>query len=190
MVSTVLSGRVVAPLILTAALATAAEAQYYFGPGSQFYAGSYGPSASGAYPYGNYGDYAYYGYPYYLPFPGLYTPYASRYLPSYSYTPSPYMQVPGGAAYGTPPFTYSPFAYNYDLFAQSYADAYAQFYPYYLPYSNYAPPAYPYGRYYRFIPRRPRSPYRPMTLQEYLYRQSQGPTRVRDIVPGVPELGG
>ena len=184
MAAKILPGCVVAALIL-AALAASVQAQLYGGSGSGFY----GPSAPGAYPYGDYGYYGYYGYPY-LPFPGLYPPYASRYLPSYSYTPSPYVQVPGGAAYGTPPFSYSPFAYNYDLYAQSYADTYAQLYPYYPPDFYYTPPVYPYRPYYRFIPRRPRTPYRPMTLQEYLYRASQGPTRVRDIVPGIPELGG
>jgi len=125
-------------------------------------------------------------------------PYAARYLPSYSYTPSPYIQVPGAAAYGTPPYAYSPDAYNYDLTAQSFAEFFSllpYFYDYYPPYFYYPPPAVPYGSYgynysYPFIPRRWRSPYRPMTLPEYLYRQSQGPTRVRDIVPGIPELGG
>ncbi|MCL5280454.1 MAG: hypothetical protein M1376_11165 [Planctomycetes bacterium] len=186
MASKVLPGCVVASLLLAVVLPAWVEAQPYGGPGSGFY----GPSAPGTYPYGDYGNSDYYGYPYF-PFPGFFYPYASRYLPSYSYTPSPYMQVPGAAAYGTPPFAYSPFAYTYDLYAQSYADAYAGLYPYYPPYAYYAPPAYPYGPYHRFIPRRPRfSPYRPMTLEEYFYRESQGPTRVRDIVPGVPELGG
>ena len=79
----------------------------YFGSGAgptwTPYGGNYyGPAAPGSY-----GDYGYYGYPYPLPDYYLY-PYASRYLPSYSYTPSPYRQVPGAAAYGTPPFSYLP----------------------------------------------------------------------------------
>jgi len=195
MASKVLPGCVVASLIL-AALTASVEAQPYIGSGAAVPSGTwvpsyvsyYGPTAPGAYPYG---DSGYYGSPYLPPVDYYFSyPYASRYLPSYSYTPSPYRQVPGAAAYGTPPYTYSPDAYTYDLYAQSYADAYAQFYPYYPPYFYYPPPAFPYGYYHYFIPRRPRSPYRPMTLQEYLYRGSQGPTRVRDIVPGVPELGG
>jgi hypothetical protein len=185
MASRIRSGCVAASLILAAALAMSVEAQPYGGPGAgvpgqtwtPFYAGYYGAPPS--YPYGDYGDYGYS----YLPSPGYFFPYASRYLPSYSYTPNPYMQMPGAAAYGTLPFTYSPNAYTYDLYSQSYG--------YYPPTFYYPPPVFPYGYYYyHFIPRRPRSPYRPMTLPEYIYRQSQGPTRVRDIVPGVPELGG
>ncbi len=187
MVSRVLPGCAVASLVLAAGLAASVEAQPYFDPGAivpsqpwtPSYVSYYGPAAPGSYPYG---DYGYYGYPYFAPPDYYFLPYASRYLPSYSYTPSPYMQVPGAAAYGTPPYTYSPNAYTYDLYAQSYAS--------YPPYFYYPPPVFPYGYYYPFIPRRPRSPYRPMTLQEYFYRASQGPTRVRDIVPGVPGLGG
>ena len=183
MASKVLPGCVVASLLL-GALTASVEAQPY-GGGSY-----YGPGTPGSYPYGGSGysypptaDYYYYVYPY-----------ASRYLPSYSYTPSPYNPVPGAAAYGPPPFSYSPNAYTYDLYAQSYADffnALPYLYYYYPPYSYYPPPALPYNySYYPFIPRRWRSIYRPMTLPEYLYRGSQGPTRVRDIVPGIPELGG
>ncbi len=194
MASKVLPGCVIGYLLLVAGLATSVRAQPY---------GTYG--AYGSYPYGSYGDT-------YVLLPGYIFPYASRYLPSYSYTPSPYMPVPGGAAYGGVPFTYSPNAYTYDLYAQSYASYppvyfyppdsdYSQTYNYppdysYLQTYNYppaiysSPPAYPY-RYYRpFNPRRWRSPYRPMSLQEYFYRGSQGPTRVRDVVPGIPELGG
>jgi hypothetical protein len=184
MASKVLPGCVIASLLLAAGLTTSVEAQSYIGPGATVpgwtwtpsYVNYYGPSAPGSYPYGDYG-YSY------LPSPEYFFPYASRYLPSYSYLPNPYRQVPGAAAYGVPPFTYSPDAYTYDLYAQSYA--------YYPPYFYYPPPVFPYGYYYyRFIPRRPRWPCRPMTPPEYLYRESQGPTRVRDIVPGVPELGG
>lgn len=187
--SKILPGYAVASLLLLAGLTTSVKAQVYgpYAPGSYPYGGS------GSYPYGGYGylpqlDYYYYFYPY-----------ASRYLPSYSYTPSPYMPAPGAAAYGTPPYTYSPYAYNYDLTAASFADFFNalpylyDYYPpyaYYPPYSYYPPPVVPYGYHYPVIPRRWRSPYRPLTLPEYLYRQSQGPTRVRDIVPGMPELGG
>ena len=186
----VLLGYVVVSLLLAVGLTTSVRAQPYYGSGAgptwTPYGGSYyGPSTSGS----SYGDYGYYAYPYVLPDYSFY-PYASRYLPSYSYTPSPYRPVPGGAAYGTPPFTYSPDAYTYDLYAPFYADLYSQIYPYYQPYFYYPPPAFPYGYYYPFRPRRWRSPYRPMSLPEYLYRESQGPTRVRDIVPGIPELGG
>jgi len=185
MASKVLPGCVVASLLLVAEWTTSARAQTY----------GYGPAAPGSYPYG---DSGYSGYPYIPSIDYFFYPYASRYLPSYSYAPSPYRQVPGGAAYGPLPFSYSPNAYTYDLNAQYYADLYAQYYadlygaqsyPYYPPY-YYPAPAFPYGYYSPFIPRRWRSPYRPMTLPEYLYRQSQGPTRVRDIVPGIPELGG
>ncbi len=178
----VLPGCVLGSLLLVVGLATSVKAQAY---------GNYG--VYGSYPYGSYGGT-------YLLLPGYVFPYASNYLPSYSYTPSPYMPVPGGAAYGGVPFSYSPFAYNYDLYAQSYASYppvyfyppgydYSQTYNY-PPAIYYSPQQYPYGYYRPFNPRRWRSPYRPMTLQEYFYRESQGPTRVRDIVPGVPELGG
>jgi hypothetical protein len=198
MASKVLSGYVAASLLLVAGLTTSVEAQPYFGSGAGQtwtpYSGNYyGPAASGAYPYWDYG----YSYVPLVDF-FLNPPYASRYLHSYSYTPSPYRPVPGGAAYGTPPFSYSPDAYTYDLNAAYYADLYAQYYadlygvqsyPYYPSY-YYPSPVVPYGYYSRFLPRRWRSPYRPMPLPEYLHRQSQGPTRVRDIVPGIPELGG
>jgi hypothetical protein len=187
MASKVLPGYVVASLLLVAGLTTSAEAQVY------------GPYAPGSYPYGGSGSYPYSGYGYLPQYDYYYYffPYASRYLQSQSYTPSPYRPMPGAGAYGTPPYTYSPDAYNYDLTAASFADyfsAFPFFYDYYPPYYYYPPPAAPYGyngySYYPFIPRRWRSPYRPMPLPEYLYRQFHGPTRVRDIVPGIPELGG
>jgi hypothetical protein len=182
MASKVLHGGVLACLLFVAGWATSAKAQPYGNTG-----------VYGSYPYGYYGDT-------YVLLPGYIFPYASQYLPSYSYTPSPYMPVPGGAAYGGVPFTYSPNAYTYDLYAQSLASYppvyfyppdydYSQTYTY-PPATYYLPPPYPYGYYRPFIPRRWRSPYRPMTLPEYFYRASQGPTRVRDIVPGIPELGG
>ncbi len=147
-----------------------ARAQVHLGPGVTVFSQTWTPTYM--YPYG------YYGYPagpwFVFPVPG---PYASRYLPSYSYTPNPYAQVPGAAAYGAPPYTYFPNAYTYDLYPQSHV------YPWGI---YYAPGSYPYV--YYFGPRYARLPYRAMTMREYLARQRQGPTRVRDIVPGEPGL--
>jgi hypothetical protein len=110
-------GCVFISLFLTVGRVAPAEAQVRVGPGATVFSQTWTPTY--VYPYGYYG----YGYPagpwFVLPAPG-YAPYASRYLPSYSYLPNPYAQVPGAAAYGTPSYTYSPNIYTYDLYSQAY----------------------------------------------------------------------
>jgi hypothetical protein len=75
-------------------------------------------------------------------------------------------------SYEVPQDAYAPNTFTYDL--QAYAYGYPP--PLYSPH-------YPPGRqYWRMI-------YREMTLGQYIRKQLHGPVRVRDIVPGIPELG-
>jgi len=174
MASRGLLGRVVVSLIVIAGWTAWAGAQPYAG---------YGPTTLG---YNDYGDTYSLGPWYPVPPP-------SRYIyPSYSYNPNPYASFPGAFSYEVPPFAYAPNSYNYDLRAYGYmpgfypppAYPFGYYYPYFYP--SYYPYFYPYHliRQYRLMG------YRPMTRQEYLIRGLHGPTRVRDVVPDVPELGG
>jgi len=172
--------QVVAAAFLAGVLAPAAEAQtLYAGPGTVVFGPTWTPYSSlplGFYPYG----YAYppplYIYPFVSP--------PSRYLtPSYSYQANPFAQFPNTFSYELPPFTYGPNLYTYDLRAYGSGPG------------VYPPAANPYGYYHYYfnlptIPAYAGGVYRPMSLREYKLRQLRGPVRVRDIVPGVPQLSG
>jgi hypothetical protein len=84
-------------------------------------------------------------------------------------------------SYEVPQDAYAPNTFTYDL------QAYAYGYPPPL----YSPPVYPYSYYPYYSPGRQywRMIYREMTLGQYIRKQLHGPVRVRDIVPGIPELG-
>ncbi len=189
MTSTVGLRRVIVSVLLAGMWAASAQGQYYGGPGANWYGQAgipYGYPFPYGYPYSvggpsfdAYGNVYLPGYPDAVPPP-------IRYLaPSYSYNPNPYAPFPGAASYELPWYAYNPNSYTYDL------RAYGLGYPP-PPYAYPATPYY-YTPYSYYIGRRPyywRGPYRAMTLQQYNAKSLQGPTRVRDIVPGMPELGG
>jgi len=187
MTSGIAFGRVVVLVLFSGMLAASAQAQFF-----------YGASGMGS-PYG-------YPYPQIVPGPDAYgygyspgswyglpvVPPPSRYLmPSFSYNANPYAQFPNTFSYEIPQNAYAPNSYTYDLRAYGYG---------YLPPIYYVPPLYFYRYYpnyypdlnphYRGLPGYRRGVYRQVSLQEYLVTQFHGPVRVRDIVPGVPELGG
>jgi len=159
--------------------ATSVQAQVYTAPGATVLGQvsmppySYSYAQPGLYPYG----YAYPFGPWYV-FPSVPPP--SRYIsPPFSYQANPYAPFPNSFSYEVPPYTYTPNSFTYDLRAYGY------------PWGIYPSPSYPYGYYwyyYNLGPRYRRGVYRQMSLREYTARQLHGPTRVRDIVPGVPEL--
>ncbi len=187
MISRMWFGRAVVFVLLLGVLTASAGAQLYVGPGvvvldqgRALYPYSYAPAVPGSYLYGYANPFGpWYGFPSVPP--------PSRYLaPSFSYNANPYAQFPNSFSYEVPAYNYAPNSFTYDLRAYGY---------------GYAPPplyAYPVSPYYYtpysyYVGRRPyywRGPYHAMTLQQYNDRSLHGPTRVRDIVPGVPELGG
>ena len=164
----------------------AAQGQFYGGPG----AGWYGPAGMPyGYPYSLPGfSFDEYGNAYLTPAPYLAPPPLRSLMPSRSYTPNPYAAFPNTFSYEPVPNLYAPNSFTYDLRAYGYGyppPAYT--YPAYptAPY-GYTAPSYYTGR----RPRNWRGPYHAMTLGQYIEKGLQGPTRVRDIVPGIPGLGG
>jgi hypothetical protein len=165
-------------VFLAGLLATPATAELYVGPGAAVlgqarvpYLYPYGPVGPDLYSYG-------YMFPYgpWHVFPSVPPP--ARYgTPSFSYRANPYVLPPRTFSYEVPPSAYAPDSFPYDLRAYGY---------------GYPPPIQPPRLYfYRYHPGpREGTSYRPMSLREYKVRQLGGPVRVRDIVPGVPELGG
>ena len=175
-------------ILLLVGLATGAKAQFYGGPGAVAYGQNWGipypQTVPGPYDY----SYGYYGYGD-VPLPWELIPPPSRYLsPGFSYNPNPYAQVPNTLSYEIPSNVYAPNTYTYDLRAYGYGytpPVYA--YPAYPVYPTY--PVVPYFRLYTGRPFR-WGPYIAMPLRQYLAKGLHGPTRVRDIVPGIFELGG
>ena len=151
-------------VLLLVGLATGAKAQFYGGPGIVAYGQNYGVPYPQALP--GYSDYSgYYGYSGDYGYPGDYGYYGDMYAPQYwGPTSSPYGYF-GPGAYG---YGYRPPMYAYPPYSVSPA----------VPYRPYM------GRPYRV------GPYIAMSLRQYLAKGFQGPTRVRDIVPGVPGLDG
>ncbi len=184
-------------ILLLVGLATDAKAQPYGGPGAVAYGQNWGipyPQAvPGPYNYsGPYGYYGYGGYGY-VPQPWELIPPASRYLsPGFSYNPNPYAQVPNTLSYEIPPNIYAPNTYTYDLRAYGYGSGYGYSPPLYTYPAYPVYPTYPVAPYYYLYTGRPFrwGPYIAMPLRQYLAKELHGPTRVRDIVPGIPELGG
>ena len=179
MVSTLWLRRVLASVLLVGMWAVSAEGQYYgnwYGQAGIPYGYPYfqgGPS------FDAYGNVYFPAFPYDVPPP------LRSLAPLYSYNPNPYAPFPGAASYELPFYSYNPNSYTYDL--RTYGLGYPP-----PPYAYPATPYY-YTPYSYYIGRRPyywRGPYRAMTLQQYNAKSLQGPTRVRDIVPGVPGLGG
>ncbi len=185
MISTIRLKRVLLLVLLAGTWTASVQGQFYSGnwygqAGIPYRYPSYG------YPYSPYGpSFDEYGNVYLPAFPYTVPP-PLRYLaPSYSYNPNPYAPFPGAASYELPFGSYAPNSYTYDLRAYGYGLSY--------PPPPYVYPAYPVVPYSYYIGRRPyywRGPYRAMTLQQYITQELHGPTRVRDIVPGVPGLGG
>ncbi len=180
--------RVLVSVLLAGMWTASAQGQFYGG-------GWYGQAGipygypSYAYPYSQIGPnpYDYYGAGYPSGFPYDVPP-PLRYLaPSYSYNPNPYAPFPGAASYELPFGSYNPNSYTYDLRAYGYGLGYpppAYAYPAYpvFPYSYFTPS----GHYIGPLPYHWRGPYHAMTLQQYIAKQLQGPTRVRDVAPGIP----
>ena len=145
----------------------------------------------------------------YLPDPWTAVPPPARYFPGpgFRYNANPLAQVPNTFSYEMPPNAYMPNTYTYDLraygynhpgysYPYGYNSPYGFGYPYGYPPAMVPVPVYPFGYFpnpyldYYPAPQRRRGTYRPMTLREYIARELRGPTRVRDVVPGIPELGG
>jgi hypothetical protein len=165
MASKISFGNLVGIALLSGILATSAQAQFYGMP----YGYPYGPE-SDAYPP--------------VPPPSAYP------TPGFSYDGNPYAPFLGPFSYEMPQNAYGPTAYTYDLQANGYG----------YPPPIVTPPLYP-NSYYpdytpdlnlqrRGLPGYWRGVYRELSLPEYLVLQLHGPVRVRDIVPGVPGLGG
>lgn len=177
--STMWIRRVIAPVLLAGMWAASAQAQYYGGNWYGQMGIPYGyPYSQGGPSFDAYGNV-------YMPGSPDAVPPPIRYMaPSLSYNPNPYAPFPGASSYELPYYSYNPNSYTYDLRAYGYGlvpppYAYPAIPYYYMPYSYYI------GRPYHW-----RGPYHAMTLQQYNAQSLHGPTRVRDIVPGVPELGG
>lgn len=182
-------GRGAVLLLVLVGPAAGTQAQPYGGPGMPAYGQDGGNPYSQAVP-GPYG----YGYPYgyadtygydssnLLPPPAQYFP-----GPGFRYNANPYATAPNTFSYEMPPNAYAPNTFTYNL--RAYADA--------PPAPAYVPPVYPFGYVepgyypgYFYHPQRRFGIYRTLTLGQYIALELHGPTRVRDIVPGIPELGG
>jgi hypothetical protein len=147
----------------------------YAGPGTAVVGQTWVPAVPGYYSYGYVAPPGYWHVVPSVPPPLRYNPRA------FSYQGNPYLPFPYSYSYEAAPYTYFPNSYTYDLRAYGYA----------YPPALYPAPVYPY-RYYYYYYHAPRSRsgiYRPLTLREYLARQSRGPARVRDYVPGAPRPG-
>jgi hypothetical protein len=167
---------VVVSLAVGASLTIPAAAQYYGPEGTLSYGYPYPQATPGPYDYGYGGEFT--------------VPPPSRSIPGFSYNANPYAQFPNSYSYELPSDSFMPNTYTYDLRAYGYGS----------PPAMYPPPVYPYGYYpypypspypyYYPGPRYRQGIFRQMTLREYINKQFHGPVRVRDIVPGIPELGG
>jgi len=181
MISTAWLRRVFVSVFLAGMSASSAPGQYYAGNGYDQGGIPYGyPYSQGMPSFDAYGNVYVPGYPDAVPPP-------IRYLtPSYSYNPNPYAPFPGAASYGLPWYSYNPNSYTYDLRAYGYGYLPPPWYAYPRSPYYYTPYSFPVGR----RPYHWRGPYHALTLPQYLTKELHGPTRVRDIVPGIPELGG
>ncbi len=179
MVSTLWLRRVLASVLLAGMWSASAQGQYYgnwYGQAGIPYGYPYFPGGPSFDAYGNV---------YFPAFPYDVPPPLRSLAPLYSYNQNPYAPFPGAASYELPFYSYNPNSYTYDL------RAYGLGYP--PPLYAYPATPYYYTPYSYYIGRRPyywRGPYHVMTLQQYNAKSLQGPTRVRDIVPGIPGLGG
>jgi hypothetical protein len=194
MASGILFRRAIGLVLLSGMLAASTQAQFYGGAGIgvpygyPYPQGIPGPGTYG-YPYSPEGSYA---------FPVIPPP-STYFTPWFSYNANPYApvpntfsyeQLPNAFSYEMPQNFYAPNTYTYDLGAYGYG----------YPPPIAALPFYPDGdnsifypdvnARHRGLPGYRRGVYREVSPQEYLFLQLHGPVRVRDIVPGVPELGG
>ena len=166
------AGRAVVTLFVGVGWAACATAQTYGGPTILRYGQDIGipylQTVPGPDVYENPSDP---DFPYVMPPPGAYSG------PGYFYGGNPYGSGPSGFPYGMPPYAYVPNPYPYGPYGYGYPPPYpSPGYPSDYSYPNYIEQS------------RQRGIYRTMTLREYIARELRGPTRVRDIVPGIPEL--